>query len=112
VTSGVPQGSHLGPLCFIWFVNRISKIFDYVRVFFYADDLKLFLPVSGFQDCLKIQSYLNKLSEWCDRNSLLLNVGKCKTITFARSRHPVKFSYMLGGTVLDRVSSINDLESS
>jgi hypothetical protein len=40
---------------------------------------------------------------------LLLNVGKCKTITFARSRHPVEFSYMLGGTVLVRVSSINDL---
>jgi hypothetical protein len=53
-TSGVPQGSHLGPLCFIWFVNKISEIFDYVRVLFYADDMKLFLPVSGFQDCLKI----------------------------------------------------------
>jgi hypothetical protein len=40
----------------------------------------------------KIQSDLKKLSEWCDRNALLLNVGKCKTITFSRSRHPVKFS--------------------
>jgi hypothetical protein len=45
VTSGVPQGSHLGLLGFICFVNRISEIFDYV---FYADDMKLFLPVSGF----------------------------------------------------------------
>jgi hypothetical protein len=81
VSSGVSQGSHLRPLCFIWFVNRISEIFDYARVLFYADDMmKLFLPVSGFhQECLKIQSDLNKLSEWCDRNSLLLNVGKCKT---------------------------------
>jgi hypothetical protein len=69
--------------------------------------MKLFLPVSGFQDCSTI--HLNKLSERCDRNSLLLNVGKCKTITFARSRHPVEFSYMLGGTVLDRLSSMNDL---
>jgi Reverse transcriptase (RNA-dependent DNA polymerase)/Endonuclease-reverse transcriptase len=109
VTSGVPQGSHLGPLCFIWFVNRISEIFDYVRVLFYADDMKLFLPVKGFQDCMKIQSDLNKLSEWCERNSLPLNVGKCKTITFSRTRYPVEFSYMLAGTVLDRVSSINDL---
>jgi hypothetical protein len=109
VTSGVLQESHLGPLCFIWFVNRISEIFDYVRVLFYADDMKLFFPVSGFQDCLKIQSDLNKLLESCDRNSLLLNVGKCKTITFASSRHPVKFSHMLSWNVLDRVSSISDL---
>jgi hypothetical protein len=49
VTSGAPQGSHLGPLCFIWFVNKISETF--VRVLFYADDMKLFLPVS---ECLKI----------------------------------------------------------
>jgi hypothetical protein len=108
VTPGFPQGSHLGPLCFIGFVNRISEIFDYVRVPFYADDIKLFVPVSGFQDCLKIQSNLNELSEWCDRNSLLLNVGECKTITFVRSRHPLEFSNMLRGTVLDRMSSIND----
>jgi hypothetical protein len=78
VTLGVPQGSHLRPLCFTWFVNRISEIFNYARVLFYADDTKLFLPVSGFQDWLKIQLDLNKLSEWLSRNSLLLNVGKCK----------------------------------
>jgi hypothetical protein len=53
------QGSHLGPFCFIWFVNRISEIFDDVRVLFNADDMKLFLPVSGFQDYLKIHSDLN-----------------------------------------------------
>jgi hypothetical protein len=80
VTSGVPQGSHLGPFCFIWFVNRISEIFDYVRVLFYADNMKLFLPVNGIQDCLKIQSNLNKLSEWCDRNSWLLYDGKTITL--------------------------------
>jgi hypothetical protein len=109
VTSGVPQGSHLGLLCFIWFVNRISMIFEYVRVLFYSDDKKLFPPVKSFQDCMKIQSDLNKLFECFERNSLFLNVYKCKTITFSRTRFPVESSYMLGGTVLDRVSSINDL---
>jgi hypothetical protein len=72
VTSGFPQESYLGLLCFIRFVNRISEILDDMN----SDDTKLFLPVSGFQHCLKIQSDLNKLSEWCDRNSLILNVGK------------------------------------
>jgi hypothetical protein len=45
VTSGVPQVSHIGPLCFIWFVNRISMIIEYVHVLFYADDMKLFFQV-------------------------------------------------------------------
>jgi hypothetical protein len=92
----------------IWFVTKISDIFDYVHILFYAGDMKLFVPVSGFQNCLKIQSDQNKLTECCDRNSLLLNVGKCKTIKFARSGDPVEFSYMLGETVLDHLSSIND----
>jgi hypothetical protein len=48
VTSGVPQGSHLGPLCLIWYVNVILR---HVRVLFYADDMKLILPVRGFRDC-------------------------------------------------------------
>jgi hypothetical protein len=48
---------------------------------------------------MKIQSDLDKLSERCERNSLLLNLNTC---------YPVEFSYMLGGTVLDRLSSIYD----
>jgi hypothetical protein len=71
--------------------------FRLLRVLFYADDMKLFLPVRGFKDCMKIQSDLNKLSEWCERNSFFLNVDKCKTITFSRTRYHVKFGYMLAG---------------
>jgi hypothetical protein len=56
---------------------------------------------------MKIQLYLNKL--WCERNSVFLNVDKCKTITFSRTGYPEEFAYTLAGTVLDRESSINDL---
>jgi hypothetical protein len=84
-------------------------IIEYVRVLFYVDDMKLFIPVIIFLNCMKIQSDLNKLSEWCERNSLFVNVNKCKTITFWSTRYPLELSYMLGGTVLDRLSLINDL---
>jgi hypothetical protein len=60
--------------------------------------MKFFLLVSGFQDCLKIQSDLKKTV----RQKLIAP-------QFAKSRHLLESSYMLGGTVLDRVSSINDL---
>jgi hypothetical protein len=76
---------------------------------FYADNMNLFLPVHGFRDCLKIQSDLNRLAEWCDANALELNVGNCKSTTFSRLRHPIEFLYMLGGIILDRVDSVDDL---
>jgi hypothetical protein len=38
---------------------------------------------------------------------VFLNVDKCKTVTFSRTRYPVEFAYMLARTMLDRVSSIN-----
>ena len=109
VTSGVPQGSHIGPLCFIWFVNDIAQIFKHVRVLFYADDMKLYLPVENSQDCLKIQSDLDRLTKWCEENSLPLNVNKCKILTFTRSLRPISVSYKLNGKTLERVSSMTDL---
>jgi hypothetical protein len=70
---------------------------------FYADNMKLFLPVRGFRYCLKIQSDPNRLVDCGGANSLELNVGKCKLFTISRLCHPVEFFYMLGGIILDRV---------
>jgi hypothetical protein len=72
-------------------VNEISRIFRHVRVLFYADDKKLFLPV---RDCLKIQDDLNILAEWSKANAFELNVGKCKSITFSRLHHLIESSYV------------------
>jgi hypothetical protein len=76
---------------------------------FYADGIKLFLPVCGFQDCLTIPRNWNVLVKWLVANLLGLNVGKCKLMTFSTQRHPFVFSYMLRGIIFDhRVNAITD----
>jgi hypothetical protein len=65
--------------------------------------------VAWFKRLIENQSDSNRPAEWCEANALELNVGKYKSITFSRVRHPIEFSYMLGGIILGRVDSINDL---
>lgn len=109
VRSGVPQGSHLGPLFFIIFVNDIVKIFEYAACEMYADDLKVFMPIRTIDDALKLQTDLDRLSEWCNNNSLFLNVSKCKAMTFHRKRIAMHFAYQLNRADVCRVDEIKDL---
>ena len=93
VTSGVPQGSHLGPLLFILFMYDIPSCFSSARCLMYADDLKLFYPVKCISDALTLQCDINALYSWCHTNRLFLNINKCKTMKFHRCRSPIIFEY-------------------
>jgi Reverse transcriptase (RNA-dependent DNA polymerase) len=109
VNSGVPQGSHLGPLFFIIFINDITHCFKYLRFLLYADDLKVFFPIRGDEDFHRAQSELEILSRWCVDNELRLNLNKCKIISFTRGRATLRYDYELSNHTLERVDSIRDL---
>lgn len=108
VTSGVPQGSHLGPLLFIIFINDLISRLS-CRSLLYADDLKIFQSVKTQMDCEALQMDLDALSSWCSENSMELNVSKCNIITFTKNIHKVNYSYTIGGERLLRKDSIRDL---
>ena len=75
----------------------------------YADDLKIFLPISSVRDCSYLQRDLDSLFSWCQENRLALNLSKCKTMSFCRRLNPVRFEYAIDGCTLDRVSRMLDL---
>jgi hypothetical protein len=109
VTSGVPQGSILGPLLFVMFINDLPSCFKHSQALLYADDLKLFSPISSVSDCKLLQTDIDSLSNWCSVWKLKLNVPKCNVLTFTNKKHNVLYSYKLYGSDLTRVSFIKDL---
>ena len=104
VLSWVPQGSVLGPLLFLIFINDVEK-FVGVDMRFYADDCILFSEVKNVNDQRLLNRALERLSEWCTTWQLPLNVGKCVQMTFSRKLSPLSFSYHINNNPLQSVST-------
>lgn len=109
-TSGVPQGSHLGPLLFILFVNDLRSFLDpEVFLSLFADDCKIYKEISSLADCKILQDNLNKFVDYCNQFQLKLNLQKCQRITFSRSDSKVEYVYKLNGESVSEVHVIRDL---
>lgn len=108
VTSGVPQGSLLGPLLFIVFANDITSVIN-CKILLFADDVKLFSSVSSQDSCTFLQNNLNRLVEWCSLNKLLLNTSKCHIMSYTRRLLPVTYDYRIHGETLSRLTIVKDL---
>lgn len=108
IPSGVPQGSIIGPLIFILFVNDLCTLLT-SDALMYADDLKISRTIISSLDCELLQRDIYALMNWCALNGMLVNTSKCKVISFTKSRTSLTHDYHMNGTVLDRVDSIRDL---
>lgn len=107
-TSGIPQGSHLGPLIFLLYFNDVHFVIEGPRLSF-ADDLKIFLQIKSIADCMYLQHQLDNFANWCSANRMVVNPAKCSMITFSRKKQPIVFIYSLLDTEIERVSHIKDL---
>jgi hypothetical protein len=85
VTSGVPQGSVLGPVLFLLFINDIVDPVEYCTIRLFADDTLMYLPVESQDDVVKFQKDLDNLAGWSMVNKMKFNVSKSNIIVFGKN---------------------------
>ena len=76
VLSGVPQGTVLGPLLFILFINDLEQVVTSSTVSFFADDTRVSKQISCYEDCMLLQDDLYKILDWSRRNNMKLHEQK------------------------------------
>lgn len=108
-SSGVPQGSNLGPLLFLLFFNDVMVLLGSGCGLSYADDLKLYATIHSIDDCSRLQSILDIFVDWCHRNKLTVSVPKCMVMSYFRTTRPLIQDYVIDGSVLNRTDEFNDL---
>ena len=109
VTSGVPQGSLLGPILLLLFVDDLPNAVKTSRVACYADDTKIFESVDSITDCNALQSDLNDLVSWSESSGLIFNQSKCKYRCITRKKSPVQPIYTIKETPLESCDTEKDL---
>jgi hypothetical protein len=105
MTSGVPQGSVLGPILFLIYINDLPKLLN-CKLLIFADDIKIWTTIRCVDDCLRLQKDLTTLHAWSIRNKLPFNFSKCKMLQIGRK---IDFGYHLGPQELEWVTRERDL---
>ena len=110
ISIGVPQGSILGPLFFLIYVNDLPSVTPIFYMLMYADDTTLYCNLVGVNSEVKINNELSKISEWLSSNKLSLNIKKTKFMVFHTPQKRVNYSVLkLNNVNIERVSQFNFL---
>ena len=104
ITSGVPQGTVLGPALFLCYINIMPEgISSSIRLF--ADDTVVYRHITSAADHAILQQYLHQSGRWEAEYSMEFHPHKCNVLRVTRSRSPSIFNYTLHGTTIKSTES-------
>ena len=110
VISGVPQGTVLGPLLFIIFINDIENVIKYSNIKIFADDSKLCKSVKWDKDQYELQLDLNAVIKWAHENNMELNEDKFQLLKHGNVSEMKDLPYQLpSGKSLHPSPTVKDL---
>ena len=106
VISGIPQGSVLGPILFVIFINDMPKVIkNYCKLF--ADDANLYARITCKDDNALLQEDLDRITQWSLLWELPFNEDKCKCMHIGKENN--KHSYHMNDYALQNVKEEKDL---
>lgn len=108
-SSGVPQGTHLGPILFILFTIDLPSSLNFCNILSFADDTKIFARIASPADSLAFQRDIDAFMTWCSHNGMHINPDKTQIMSITRCSSPIYWPYKLGDQLARRTTTIKDL---
>ena len=111
ISSGVPQGSILGPLLFLIYVNDLPSSISSpsVGISLCADDTKCFSVVESPADACALKTEARNVEKWALSWRLKFNPQKCKVLSVTRKHHPIVAEYNINSEIMQHVDTQRDL---
>ena len=105
VTSGVPQGTVLGPILFLIYINDFHEYLQHSTLRLFADDSIIYRNIKSVTDTKLLQSDLNAAARWEEDWLMSFHPDKCTVLRVTSKKHPITHDYILHDHILETETS-------